>query len=984
MVKGGYGEPMLNWRHPRFFLLLVLVGFSGAAGLVYEVMWVRELTHVFGNTTDAVTVVLSAFMGGLALGSAWFGQRAKKDRSPERVLVWLEVGVGVSALMTLVGFQLMDHWFRLLFAQATSSTSEMLLFKLLSSFLVLLPSTFLMGGTLPVLCQWLVRLPEDTVSFLGKLYGVNTLGAALGCFVAGFFLMEFVGVTQSIRLVALVNFVLAGFFYLFFVRVQPWQALASRPNIVTQESLQPEKDHRSILPPLVWLGLFAAGMVGLSYEVLWSRLLVFKLKMTAYAFSLMLTTFLLGLGLGSLIISLLRRRRWMSHPGWLFGLVQGLIGVFGLVSLKALGAIEGIEWFQHIGQLTGGGSWTQVLWAEWVLAGFVMLLPTMLMGMTLPLAAQFMVGTTKTVGATVGSMFAINTLGSIAGSVLTGVVMIRVFGTQTTMVAISVFSLFSGLLMMAVTAKDSSGDGAKRWLSGLLLLGAALGVWATIPGDLVHQYFNIYESQMSRETTLVYAHEGIEGVTTVHEYPDGYRGISTSSVNVAGTHYTHRTTQKLQAHLPMLVHPAAREVLQIGFGSGETSHLVTTYPIDRLDLVEISQEVIDTSTRFFRDINYGVVGHPKFFPIIMDGAHFVHLTDRRYDAILNDASWPGYVGCSALYTKDYFLRAKRLLKPKGIMTSWFPVGHGRDFRVLLATFREVFPHVSVWMAMTHVNQHALVLGSLEPLALETGSFLERFERFAAKDLQEVDLGSPVAFLDTFQLDNRGLEQGLDPKTPVHTLDRPLLEFTQRHRDPVENIAAIRMMRAFDGSVADLLVNASSYSLNGVPLLQHLSLSRQATQLVMEGYLDLLAEQEYQPRFDSAFKEAMKRYPQHPGALHFCSKMLNLHRQMAQEYAKQKDEAHARYCYTLAYQECGFLLQWRPEDPHLYLERAIILLEGVPWLDAPKDAVMAQAREDLSRVLSLNPQLVRDAGLEEQWERLNQAPPGEGPSERKGN
>ena len=149
--------------------------------------------------------------------------------------------------------------------------------------------------------------------------------------------------------------------------------------------------------------------------------------------------------------------------------------------------------------------------------------------------------------------------------------------------------------------------------------------------------------------------------------------------------------------------------MQIGFGSGETAHILTTYDnVDRVDLVEISQSVLDTSSQFFRDINHDVVKHPKFHPYIMDGANYLRLTDKKYDVIMNDSIWPFYAGNSGLYTKDYFKAGRAHLKEGGFMTSWLPLQiDPEDFKILLNTFRSVFPHVSVWVAMTHFNKHEI-------------------------------------------------------------------------------------------------------------------------------------------------------------------------------------------------------------------------------------------------------------------------------------
>jgi spermidine synthase len=672
----------------------------------------------------------------------------------------------------------------------------------------------------------------------------------------------------------------------------------------------------------------------------------------------MLTTFLMGISIGSIVAAIVEKYNLIKNHSKAFGVVQSLIGLMGLFTIILFSQIDSIPIFDIAGFFKSSISWNKLIVSEILLSGMIIIVPTIFMGMTFPLVSRIFTQNIKIVGKTIGSIYSVNTIGSILGSSLTGFILVKTLGTQRSIIFISLIALTIGTAIVLFNRggiKESKNSKRFPIIFSAVMWSIAVGLIVWLPKDMLFKYYNIYEEQAFTDAQIIYASEGIEGITTVHEYPGGFRGISTSSVNVAGTHYTHRTTQKLQAHIPMLVHPNPKEVLQVGFGSGETSYLVTTYDIDQLDLVEISSDVIDTSTEYFKDLNHDVAAHPKFNPIIMDGANYIYLTNKKYDVILNDASWPGYTGSSALYSKDYFENAKKLLKTGGIMTSWFPISEGEDFKILLKTFHSVFPYVSAWSAMTHVNKHALVVGSLHKIEIDTEHFLRRFIQYAQEDLQSVDLDNPLFFMDAYQVDETVFDNFLDDSIPTHTIDQPILEFTERIKDPVENISAYRIMVENNVSIVPYLITSSHISINGKDFLQSLESTRDATKLVMKGYIRVIGSGEYQPKFESEFKDALLIDPEHPGANHFFFRMFNIHLTLAENYANNLDHNNAAYNYQLALEEMNFYLSLKPDSARAYHNRGLIYLNGGDYLGLTREESLNNAQGDLSRALTLSPQ-----------------------------
>jgi spermidine synthase len=845
---------------PRGTLPAIAVLFfaSGATGLVYEVTWTRMFTSVFGNTTHAVSAVLAAFLGGLALGSFALGRIA--DRSPRllRLVAALEAGVALAALAMPAVLDGLDAVYAPIYRAFPSSPWILVAAKVVVSFAVLLVPTFLMGGTLPVLSRFLVRRSEESGTRVALLYAINTLGATLGCFATGFWLVEALGVTRTIRLTALANALLAAAFFAMGAALD--RSAARRPDAgpapETAGDSAPDLDPRRARWVLVAFG--CAGFVSLALEVLWTRLLVFRLHTTVYAFATMLTTFLAGIGLGSLLYSAIDRRGRVRRPVLVFGAIEAAIGVLGLASIPLFASFESITATWNV------ESWREETAQELLLSALVMLGPTLLMGAAFPLVARIVARNAAAIGASVGKVYAVNTAGTILGSFLAGFVLAPLLGTQTSVVVVSAVALATGTAVLLLPPASGARGGRRPWLAVAVPWVASAALLALTPSDTLFRYYNVGAQRADSRAEILAATEGIETVTTVHRYPDGTRVISTGSIDVAGTGLTLRTTQKLQAHVPMLLHPRPRTVLQVGFGSGETSHIVTTYDtVSSIDVVEISRSVLDTSAEHFADINHGVVDHPKFRAIVMDAASYMELADRKYDVIMNDSIWPYYAGNSGLYTHEYFAAGRERLNPGGLMTSWLPVEMPeQSLETLLETFRSVFPHVSVWLAVTHFNKHAMIVGSVTPLAIDVPTFLDRFEREARADLAAVRLDDPVAFLDAFRTDESEIVLW-SSEAPLHTLDRPILEFAPRKFTlGASRVRSYELLAGSEAWIVSHLRGLDALPDRGQELVERLAAARRATAATMRG---LIEREEGRPDFAEHFRLALRHDPDHPGA-----------------------------------------------------------------------------------------------------------------------
>ena len=827
--------------------IYVLFFFSGATGLIYEVTWTRMFAFAFGNTTYAVSAVLSAFMAGLALGSALFGRYIDGRGNELKIYALLELGIGLSALGIPLALQFLDLFYALIYQKLSFSIWALTASRAVLSFVVLLVPTFLIGATLPVMSKFAVARPGQIPVRVGLLYALNTLGAAAGCFATGFAFLEYFGVQGSSNLAVAGNLVLAAVFGQL-ARMQPPPAGEPAVPEDRDQEAKPVISRRYL--SLILAGFALAGFTSLGYEVLWTRLLVFKLKTTVYAFSIMLTIFLAGIGLGSALLAALEKRYKIKNHLSLFGFIEAAIGLWALGSILLFGELD-----RFFGPWSS--TWSVRVAEQMMVAASFMLVPTLLMGAAFPTVSRIYVRHIRHLGASIGDVYSINTLGSVFGACFTGFFLVRMLGTQNSLVLMALLNLLIATVIFSCDPVPSR----RRVFAPVLLWAVAIATIIAIPRDLLFQFYNTGEEEMDSRVEILHAVEGVGGITTIHALPNGDRVISTGSVNVAGTSPTLRSTQKLQAHIPMLLHPRAEKVLQIGFGSGETARILTTYPIRQLDVAEISQSVLDAASTYFHDINQGVVAHPKFRAFVMDGANYLRLTERRYDLIMNDSIWPFYAGNSGLYTHEHFLAGRQHLRPGGLMTSWLPLDMRLDsFKTILKTFHSVFPYFSVWVSPTHYNKHALLVGSVEPLHIDVVDYMKRFDLYAQEDLEEVEVADPALLLDCFMGDEKALAGELED-TPVHTVDRPILEFVPSKPSYRSQLANYEMLSRKRTSILSHLRNLPGLGVQQDVFKEKLRRAHQATWHVFRG---LVLREQRRPGFEKEFERALELQPDHPG------------------------------------------------------------------------------------------------------------------------
>ena len=744
---------------------------SGVTSLVLEVVWTRILGTVFGNTVLASSTVLTAFMLGLALGSIAIGKMVDRCARPLLLYGALEMGIGLYALLfpwiTAAGSSFYIWFYR----WCSPGYWPLNGVRLGLSLLFLLPPTVMMGGTLPVLARHLGRGREEPGREAGYLYSFNTLGGVAGCVLAGFILLEALGVNGSLYAAGSMA-VGVGLLGAALGRVASQRAEA--PPMKTHAGRRPPAAKEPALSPgacrLVVAAFAVTGFCSLASEVLWTRILLFMLGTTVYAFAVMLATFLAGMALGAYVSTRWLAQRLKRPLAW-FGSLEVLVGLATLLSvflLARLGSLDAL-WVRALNR-AGRWGFLAVLFAD---AAVVLLLPTFLMGMAFPVVTTCLLRGEPALGRRLGQAYGANTLGCVLGSLAAGFVLLPALGTHLGLLVVVGLNLAIGLLLLWQAA---GGAPAARWALAPCA-GALAAALLCTPSNIFWDVINVSHGG----STLSFIREHSAGTVTVHDLPNKERLVAVDGVDVAGMDFMLRTTQKLQGYIPLCLHPNPRRVVQIGFGSGETARVGMEFGVPKYTLVEICPAIFEAAP-LFQEINHGSYRDPRIRRTIMDGKNFALLSREKFDVIMNDSVFPGSSGSSALYTYDHFLHCRQRLAPGGLLSCWVPLDiRASEMRMILKSFQQVFPHTSFWVASNCLNKHGLILGSLEPLQIDFARVAQVLSRPAVKkDLADISILDVYDFLDCFVCDEETIRQ-MVAADPINSDDRPRLEFSCARR-----------------------------------------------------------------------------------------------------------------------------------------------------------------------------------------------------------
>lgn len=684
-------------------LLPVLLFFfvSGACGLLYQVVWTRQLVLLFGATSHAVSTVLSIFFLGLGAGSLWGGRFADRVRSP---LLWygvfeIIIGLWAAAFLLLVT-QGEAAVVALLQSFAASRGAGIALRALMALVLLFVP-VFLMGATLPLLSRQVTAVGRVAGLRIGILYSLNTFGAVAGCAVTGFILIERLGYTQTTLAGAAANIAI-GLLAVAMARLQRQQ---TEPGVVSLDVPPPSPvaETARLLPAVVLLAFTLSGFSTLALEVVWTRLLSIIFLGTTYAYTTMLAVLLSGLAAGGMLGAFVADRT--RRPALWFAGVLLATGVLALHQLHGFASLP-----QLLIDATGS-DWGGEVRTKFLLAARVLLPPTLALGATFIFAIKAL-ARHGSLGMDVGRIYAFNTFGGVAGSLAGGFLLLPWLGAHNTIVFVAALFCLAGL---ALVWAAPSGLALRAALTLLTLAGAALALWRA-PDD-VNTALNLGYVPGRHEVLAV--REGTEGTVVVSQPNDEQAGTNRvlwiNRVQATASIERGVRMNRLQGVLPHLFDRDVNDVLFMCFGSGVTCGTLALGGFDQIDAVEISPDVLKVAPLFAAD-NLGVLDRPGLRFHIDDGRNYLLVSQDQYDFITFEPMPLALAGVSSFYTRDYYQLCLEHLAPRGMVSQWIPL-HSLSpdvVRSLTTTFLDVFPHYCAWF----INADLFLIGSNAPLVLD--------------------------------------------------------------------------------------------------------------------------------------------------------------------------------------------------------------------------------------------------------------------------
>ncbi len=727
-------------------LLLLFVG-SGAAALIYEIVWFQLLQLVIGSSSVSLGVLLGTFMGGMCLGSLLLPRLVSPRHHPLKVYAFLELGIGAIGILVLLMMPLATYLYT---AWGGYGLTGYLLRGVVAGVL-LLPPTLLMGATLPAVSRWVETTPTG-VSWLGFFYGGNIAGAVVGCLLAGFYLLRVHDVAFATFTAVAINAAVGGLGLLIASLAPGGAAAETTDKAPSKSEAEPARGAW-----VVHVAIALSGFSALAAEVLWTRQLGLIFGATVYTFSIILAVFLVGLGIGSSAGSFLART--IANPRVALGWCQMLIA--GAMFWTALMLSDSLPYWPI------NPSISTSIWFNFQLdlarAFWTVLPATLLWGASFPLALAGAAEKGQDPGRLVGGVYAANTVGAIAGALAASLLFVAWIGTQRAQQTLVVVSALSGLLLLAPAFWGRRPAGATGGgLFGAVALGlvaglVALAVRALPPVPPLLVAYGRYAATWIDQSEIIYMGEGLTSSVAVSRLWNGVLNYHNAGKVQASSEPQDMRLQRMLGHLTTLVPENPRSVLVIGCGAGVTAGAVSIDPnVEQVTIAEIEPLVPEVVSRYFSAENFGVVSNPKVRIFIDDARHYLLTTDETFDAITSDPLDPWVKGAANLYTVEFFDVVKRHLNPGGVVTLFVQLYESNPEAVKseVGTFFEAFPNGVIFGNTQEGRGYDMVLvGQLDPAPIDVDRMQAKLAspEYApvALSLYEIGMTSATDLLSTY-------------------------------------------------------------------------------------------------------------------------------------------------------------------------------------------------------------------------------------------
>ncbi len=755
-------------REPRARSVLVatiLFFVSGSAALVYEVLWMKELSLLFGNSAQAAAATLAAFFSGIAAGNAYWGRRATRLRRPLRAYGLLELGVTCSALFYFGIFLVYDSLYQTLFGMLEGTPFAFTVIKFALAFVMFFPAAFFMGGTLPVMTQFLVQQKKTLGKRASLVYAINTLGAASGAITAGFVLPQTLGFRNSYLaamgatfMVAVIAIVVDG---RLLSSIRSQDPSSATPAVADAAPTVPGDGELGKNPysPRALMALAAlSGFAALGLQVLWIRMFAQVLHNSTYSYAAILSIFLLALALGGALARACASR--IRDASWFLPVLLTATGILVAGSPLLFNALT------NGGTYIGGdanftGYMRQIVWMTMVVIG----LPVAILGILLPYLFKLAESGIYGPGETVGRLVTANTVAAIIGSVMAGFVLLGSFGLWASI------HLMAGLYLAAAIWLALEKPPQRKSLAFVPVIGVLLLI-AQIVTDRIPV---VRIDRVTKDETLLRVWQGADATVAVVRQAGHLRTKLNNWYTLGSTGDT--TTQEAQTHLPVLLHGAPERVFYLGLGTGITAGAALDYNVDEVVVTEIAGSVIQASREYFSDYTNGLYDDPRVRVLAEDGRTVLRGGRAGYDLIISDLFVPWKAGTGTLYSVEHYQTSIERLRPGGLYAQWLPLYQltQDELAIIARTMLEVFPTVTMWRGNFWADRPVLALiGHRDSTSLATNAPLMQASRMALREHSEGQ-GDTVPLIAHYAGQLKA-ESSLLKQAPLNTDNRPIIEY----------------------------------------------------------------------------------------------------------------------------------------------------------------------------------------------------------------
>ncbi len=757
------------------FFVAVVFFCSGFSSLIYEVVWMRRMSLFFGSDVYSAALTLSAFMGGLTIGSALAARYVDRLKNS---LIWygfLEISIGLYALFFPDFLNMFSGEYRRIYRSFFEAAPwRYNSFRVLVAAVTLLIPTTLMGATLPLVVKRFGRQGE-VGKYSGFFYSVNTFGALAGVLGVGFIFLPSLGVKTTTLLACVTNLLIGSIALLFGIVLRDEHnplVASSEGNLSGEPALELGYENRFERAGMIGIGL--SGMAALALEVVWMRILTQSFSGAVYSFSIMLSCFLFGIYYGSKQVAHVIDRQ--SEPIRWFAFLELIIGVsvavLGILTYFVPRLFSNLLWLLTAA-LKGKFGFACTV-AQFFVSALLIAVPTIFLGATFPVAVKICTPTVKSIGRGTAKVYAANTAGAILGALVGGLVLIPTFGSRVSLLMIAAMFLATGLFLL----HKADGRGWKNLGQPQVVTLVVVFAVSVISVLLLPKRIVVNFSFAGNEKAQVLYHgEGVAHNVDIVKTDNNVVIMMVNGTIEADTTYSQRRHFILKAYLPLLLHPKPREVAVVGLGLGITLSAINRYPnIDQVQVIELSPEMVKAQ-RYLQDVSGGVLHSPKIKLRIDDGRNFLAMSDQQFDMITADPIHPRVSGVGYLYTREYYEALKQRLRPGGVVCQWMPMYRisKKSFDVAFRTFVSVFPNASFW----YVRGHGLFVATQDDFSIDFKDLEQRLQDPVVKaDLASIHIQGPAEFLSYMLMGPDQIRAYLKntPENVTNTDDNAYLEY----------------------------------------------------------------------------------------------------------------------------------------------------------------------------------------------------------------